>query len=63
MLAELIGQPGRLSTLQPMMITVMSLLAVILSVILLALNRRMQKTIPALPSESTVPADQLNQNP
>jgi RsiW-degrading membrane proteinase PrsW (M82 family) len=63
MLAELIDQPGRLSTLQPMMIAVMSLLAVILFVILLAFNRRMQKTVPALPSESIIPADQLNQNP
>jgi hypothetical protein len=62
-LAELIDQPGRLSTLQPLLITVMSLLAVILFAILLLFNRRMRKTVPTLPSESTLPADPLNQIP
>jgi PrsW family intramembrane metalloprotease len=62
-LAELIDQPGGLGTLQPMLITVMSLLAVILFVILFISNRRMRKTVPTPPSESTIPADQLNQTP
>ena len=62
MLAELIDQPGRLSTLQPVLIGVMSVLAVILFLILLISNRRMQNTVPPPGSESPIiphPIDQI----
>jgi hypothetical protein len=62
-LAEFTDQPGRLGTIQPMLIAVMSLLAVVLFVILLVFNRRMRKTVSFPPSEPTVPADQPDQTP
>ena len=60
-LAELMEQSGRLSTIQPILITIMSLLAVILFVILLVSNHRMQKTVPPLLPESTISADPFDQ--
>ena len=51
-LAELLEQPGRLSTTQPVLITVMTLLAAGLFVILLVSNRRMRNI---LPKPETVP--------
>ena len=61
-LAELTDQPGRLGTLQPILITIMSILAVVLFIILITSNRRLQKTVPTLSSE-IIPADQMNQTP
>ena len=53
-LAELSNQPGRLSTIQPVIVTVMSLLAVILFVTLVFSNRRMQKAVQPSVAESPV---------
>ena len=61
-LAEMSEQPGRLSTIQPILIAVMSTLAFVLFMILLLSNRRMQKLIPpphAEPPVSTQPVDQI----
>jgi hypothetical protein len=60
-LAELLHQPGRLGTIQPVLITVMSILAVGLFVILMISNRTMRRTILPLLSESTISADQIDQ--
>jgi hypothetical protein len=60
-LAEVLDQPGRLGTIQPWLIAVMSLLAVGLFVILLISNRRMRAVIVYPHSEPTLPTDQTNQ--
>lgn len=46
-LAELQGQPGRLSAIQPSLIAVMSLFAAGFLVILITSNRRMRRSLPA----------------
>jgi hypothetical protein len=61
-LSQLIDQPGRLSALQPMLITVMSILTATLFTILLISNLRMQNTLPLTGLESPIspqPGDQL----
>lgn len=61
-LAELIDQPGRLGSLQPLWITLMSILVVLLFVILLVSNRKMKNAVPPPNSESPVspqPVDQI----
>jgi hypothetical protein len=59
--AELSNQPGRLSTLQPVWIVAMSVLAVILFVILLLSNRRMQRMAPPPNTESPVSAQSIDE--
>lgn len=59
-LAEMSDQPGRLGALQPALITVMSILALVLFAILLLSNLRIQKMLLPPPSElptSTQPTD------
>lgn len=59
-LAELIEQPGRLSTLQPILIAVMSVLAFVLFMILLVSNRRLQKIAPPSHSEPSVSTQSID---
>ena len=59
-LAELIKQPGRLSTLQPILIAVMSVLALVLFMILLVSNRRLQKIAPPSHSEPSVSTQSID---
>jgi hypothetical protein len=59
-LAELIEQPGRLSTLQPILIAVMSVLAIVLFMILLVSNRRLQKIAPPSHSEPSVSTQSID---
>lgn len=59
-LAELIEQPGRLSTLQPILIAVMSVLALVLFMILLVSNRRLQKIAPPSHSEPSVSTQSID---
>lgn len=61
--AELLGQPGRLSTIQPTIIVAMSILAAVLFVILVLSNRRLRKTLSPPPSEPVVPDDPGDQTP
>ncbi|RPJ20735.1 MAG: PrsW family intramembrane metalloprotease [Chloroflexi bacterium] len=58
-IAEVLEQPGRLSSIQPGIIIGMSLLAIVLFGILVISNRRMRKTIPPLPMEPTVPGESM----
>jgi hypothetical protein len=60
-IAEFLDQPGRLGTLQPLLITVMSVLALGLFAILMISNRRMRKTIPPSPSELTISEEHMDQ--
>jgi RsiW-degrading membrane proteinase PrsW (M82 family) len=62
-LAEMSDQPGRLSTLQPILITVMSILALVLFMILLLSNRRMRNLIPPSDPEPAVSAQPVDQIP
>jgi RsiW-degrading membrane proteinase PrsW (M82 family) len=59
-LADLLEQPGRLATFQPLVIVVMSVLAVGLFAILILSNRKMRKTIPLPPSEPVASGDAID---
>ena len=59
-LAELLSQPDRLSTLQPIMIIAMSILAIGLFAILVISNRKMRNTVQFPRSEPNVPAKDLD---
>jgi hypothetical protein len=59
-LADLLGQPDRLSTLQPIMITGMSILAIGLFAILVLSNRKMRNTVQFPLQEPGVPANHLD---
>ena len=60
-LAESVGQPGWLQTIQPMLITAMGILAVALFVILRLANRDIRKTISAPALQTRIPADFTDQ--
>jgi hypothetical protein len=60
-LAELLNQTGRLATLQLPLIVVMSILTVTLLVILILSNRRMQRVLAPSPTESSLPAESVDQ--
>ncbi|HUE99041.1 MAG TPA: PrsW family glutamic-type intramembrane protease [Anaerolineales bacterium] len=62
-LAELLGQPGRLSTIQPTLIVIMSLLAVGLFAILLVSNRKMRRMVSLPFIEESTPANTVDQSP
>ena len=62
-LADLLGQPGPLGASQPILIGVMGVLALALFVILLASNRKMRNTVPALQIEPLLPAEPLDPAP
>jgi hypothetical protein len=62
-LADLLEQPGRLSTLQPMLLGVLGILAVALFVILLVCNRKMRGTLPPRPTETIIPAEPIDPTP
>ena len=55
-LAELLGQPGLLSTLQPIIVITMSTLAMGLFAILVLSNRKMRNLVPSSLKEPGVPA-------
>ena len=55
-LAELLGQPGLLSTLQPIIVITMSILAMALFAILVLSNRKMRTIVQASRKEPGVPA-------
>ena len=60
-LAEILNQTGRLATLQVPLIVVMSILAVTLLVVLILSNRRMQRLLAPPPTESSLPAESMDQ--
>jgi hypothetical protein len=62
-LADLLEQPGRLSTLQPMLLGVLGILAVALFVILLVSNLKLRDAIPAPPTETIIPAEPIDPTP
>jgi hypothetical protein len=59
-LAELIGQSGFLSTLQPVMIITMSILAIGLFAILVIFNRKMRNSVQFPLKEPAVPAKDID---
>jgi hypothetical protein len=59
-LAKILGQAGRLSTLQPISIIVMSVLAIGLFAILLISNHQMRKTIAAPGMEPVLPSNDID---
>jgi uncharacterized membrane protein YiaA len=59
-LAELIGQSGFLSTLQPVMIITMSILAIGLFAILVIFNRKMRNSVQFPLKEPSVPAKDID---
>jgi uncharacterized membrane protein YiaA len=59
-LAELIGQSGFLSTLQPVMIITMSILAIGLFAILVIFNRKMRNSVQFPLKEPGVPAKDID---
>lgn len=61
-LAKMLGQTNRLSTLQPITIIGMSILAIGLFVILLISNHQMRKTIAAPLIEPVVPSNDIDQS-
>jgi protease prsW family protein len=60
--AELLGQPGRLSTLQPIMIIAMSILAIGLFAILVLSNRKMRKAVQFPLKEPGVAVEDIDIN-
>jgi hypothetical protein len=62
-IAEFLSQPGRLGTIQPILIVIMSILAAGLFVILMTSNRRMRKTVASPPVKSTGSENQIDQTP
>lgn len=54
-LAGFLDQPGRLATIQPWLIAMMSLLAVGFFLVLVISNRRLRKTVLPVETEQTVP--------
>ena len=59
-LAELSNQPGRLGTIQPVLIAVMSILTIVLFAILLFSNRRMRKRIASAQTEQILAVDTID---
>ncbi|HSB00173.1 MAG TPA: PrsW family glutamic-type intramembrane protease [Anaerolineales bacterium] len=59
-LAQLLGQAGRLSTIQPATTIAMVILAIGLSVILVTSNRKMQKTISPPPAQTEIPDEGIS---
>jgi len=59
-LAELLGQPGRLSTLQPALTIAMGVLAAGLFAILVFANGKMRKTVSPPLIEPTIPSENLD---
>ena len=62
-LAQALGEPGWLSTIQPFTIIGMSILTIGLLAILLISNRRMRKAIPLSLIEPVVPISDTDQSP
>lgn len=62
-LAKMLGQTSRLSTIQPIIIIVMAILAVGLFVILLVGNYQMRKTLMPLSVEPVIPSANTDQSP
>jgi hypothetical protein len=59
-LAEALGQSGRLSTIQPAIILAMSILAVGLFAILVLSNRRLRESISPPPVQTVVPDESVD---
>jgi len=62
-LAKMLGQTNRLSTLQPITVIAMAVLAVVLFVILLSSNHQMRKTIQPAFMEPVIPSSDPDQSP